>query len=173
MITPCTSEARDVTEAVLDAMLNEALDLTDEIAAVGALRRAVGAPDSFDCALRLRMAARLSRIAAWASLRISDDPERLAIADSALSSASAPTLQDEPALGAALETSELAPFNGMVERLVERALRLDALLSGQGAASCGSLEPVQSEEGSASILPFRRPSREQEEERAEQASEAP
>ena len=173
MNSPYPGNARDVTEAVLDAMLNEALNLTDEIAAAGAMRRAVGAPDSFECALRLRMAARLSRIAAWASLRISDDPERMAIAQSALNSAAAPAQSEEVGLAVEIGDSELAPFVGMVERIVDRALRLDALLSGQATQSPEAAEALHSEQGSASVLPFRRRAPQGDVATEEQAFESP
>lgn len=148
---------QDVTEAVLDAMLGEALALTDEIAAAGAVRRALSAPDSRECAKRLRLAARLSRIAAWASLRASHDPERLAIASAALQGASAPNKLLSGRDEARKDDDDLAPFIARVDRIVARAHRLDALLDGAGEMTADAVERSQPAEGSAVILPFRRP----------------
>lgn len=150
--------AQDVTEAVLGAMLDEALALTDEIAAVGHARRAFAEPDSQECAVRLRLAARLSRIAAWASLRASSDAERLAIAAKALDGAvSRLDLGDAMEATSALD-AELDDCADRVDRLLERARRLDALLSGDVEAVADSMEPSQISPCSAVILPFRRPS---------------
>lgn len=147
MTVPNRHDPQDVTEAVLEAMLCEALTLTDEIAAVGSLRRAMDRPDSEECASRLRLAARLSRIAAWASLRGSNDPERLSIASAALLGADGAV---PPPKGP--EDDPLLEFRLQVDRLVERARRLDALFLGESEAFVATAQA-----DSATILPFVRP----------------
>ncbi|MEM9726831.1 MAG: hypothetical protein AAF909_15430, partial [Pseudomonadota bacterium] len=146
------------------------------------------------CALRLRLAARLSRIAAWASLRGAPDPERLSIARAALASADGPSAAafgfgapaaarkgdvDAPREGCVedgdgdLEVSlaeglaatrrdhdmgaPLRRLSGQVDRLLERARRLDALLSGEVEAGAlpGRAADACPPGPSAVILPFR------------------
>lgn len=129
--------ANDVTEPVLDAMLEEALALTEEIALLGLARRAVEAPDSLESALRLHLTARLSRIAAWASLRAANDPDRREIARQALEGAA---LRRDFPISMEQECAfepESRELRLQVDRLALRALRLDALLDGRGSPEPG------------------------------------
>lgn len=144
--------ADDVTEPVLDAMLEEALALTEEIALMGLARRAVEAPGSLESALRLHLTARLSRIAAWASLRSADDPERRGIARQALEGAA---LRRDLPLAANDEAfePESRELRLQVDRLALRALRLDALLDGHGAPETGSAEAALLEPTAISVVP--------------------
>ncbi|MEL6980091.1 MAG: hypothetical protein AAGM38_15600 [Pseudomonadota bacterium] len=159
---PEPAAADDVTEPVLDAMLEEALALTEEIALLGLARRAMEAPNSLESALRLHLTARLSRIAAWASLRSAHDPERREIAHQALEGA---VLRRDIPISLE-EASRFEPESQelrlQVDRLALRALRLDALLDGRALAELMRDEPDPSAISvtpglpapSAVILPF-------------------
>lgn len=150
--------ASDAIEPVLNAVLNEALVLTEEIVDADGARRAAGRPDRWESAARLRLAARLARIAAWASAAGAAEPERRAAASAALSGAAVSPLLDLAFEGAPRCAAGLAELAARVDRLASRALRLEALIGGcdEPEAPAPRARPAATEPSgrSAAILRF-------------------
>lgn len=144
----------DMTEPVLSAVLAEALALTEEIALADEARRALTAPDRWDSAARLALAARLARIAAWACAAGTQENDRREAASAALNGAVAAPRLDLAAGDSPEDSAALLALAARVDRLATRALRLDALLSGFDEAPASRPAPERAAGPRAAILPF-------------------
>ncbi len=172
---PTAATAEPALGRVLAGMMAETVALMDEVSALGEQRAATAAPNPHEIGATLRAANRLARIGAWilateeadATDRRSDPrPARTAATPTTPSPETAaddaPTPVDwaqtlSAARTGALDTpariGPLAEIQIRIDRLTDRACRLDALLRGDGLDAPGA-PPATEDRPSAVILTF-------------------
>ncbi|MCI4660740.1 MAG: hypothetical protein MRY63_02815 [Neomegalonema sp.] len=123
-------------ERVLQALLDEAMDLMDEATAVVAFERRKYGLDPVAQGMALRFAARLSRVAGWIVVEIGHKPaqahERAQLAKAVQQAARGPL---ETNIACTRISPSLRLVVGKIDRLVDRALRIQAMIAGDSAAT--------------------------------------
>lgn len=124
MTTDCVASLEDTTQPVLASLQRDAEALMADLTRCGDARAASCEASPHELALLLRLGSRLARVGGWVlAHRQGDAREQAAAGDALLSADRREELDDAADIG------PLASLADRIDRLVARALRLNALLS--------------------------------------------